>query len=223
MKVEALVRIAVAVAAAGIAGGASAEPLLYTLTRNGSGSLNGVAFSNRAIVISLVADPQVDIASFGLAPTVQTFQLGNPDTFSLNGNLANFGVMGNPDTFSFTNQVYLGTTFSNVFYLAGKNTTPFVRDFLDVQLPDYADIYAPLEPVTGVAAASGLRQFVDIATSGGALTVTRTSSVTLRIDSYVAPVPEPATWSLMIVGLGAVGAAMRRRTKLRPLPRTSGR
>jgi len=35
---------------------------------------------------------------------------------------------------------------------------------------------------------------------------------TLRSNS-VAPVPEPATWAMMLVGFGAVGYAMRRRRR----------
>jgi hypothetical protein len=37
----------------------------------------------------------------------------------------------------------------------------------------------------------------------------------LRVDAVGAPVPEPATWALMIAGFGAVGAAMRRRAKVK--------
>lgn len=33
------------------------------------------------------------------------------------------------------------------------------------------------------------------------------------ISGVVAPVPEPATWAMMIVGFGLIGAAMRRRTR----------
>jgi hypothetical protein len=36
-------------------------------------------------------------------------------------------------------------------------------------------------------------------------------TIALRVDGAAAAVPEPATWALMIVGLGGVGAAMRRR------------
>lgn len=34
-----------------------------------------------------------------------------------------------------------------------------------------------------------------------------------RIGNAVAPVPEPSVWALMILGMGAVGGAMRRRQK----------
>jgi hypothetical protein len=40
--------------------------------------------------------------------------------------------------------------------------------------------------------------------------------VTITVDSVpVAPVPEPATWAMMMLGFGAVGFAMRRRNKVR--------
>jgi hypothetical protein len=35
--------------------------------------------------------------------------------------------------------------------------------------------------------------------------------VTSHIPALVSPIPEPATWAMMLVGFGAVGAAMRRR------------
>jgi hypothetical protein len=34
--------------------------------------------------------------------------------------------------------------------------------------------------------------------------------------TYVAAVPEPTTWALMLVGFGLTGAAMRRRASQRP-------
>lgn len=48
------------------------------------------------------------------------------------------------------------------------------------------------------------------ATNGGgrgAFTMTKVSSVT-------SPVPEPATWAMMIVGFGAIGGTMRRKRKV---------
>lgn len=71
---------------------------------------------------------------------------------------------------------------------------------------------------------AGLVQF--IANRGGWIDATHTFSVALdttkigaddvaRLSqnlSFASGVPEPATWALMILGFGAVGAAMRRRT-----------
>lgn len=42
----------------------------------------------------------------------------------------------------------------------------------------------------------------------------RMKSVSYEVVDAVAPVPEPAVWAEMIVGLGAVGAAMRKRRRL---------
>jgi len=39
------------------------------------------------------------------------------------------------------------------------------------------------------------------------------TNVTLSAFALPAPVPEPATWGLMLVGLGAVGAMLRRRVR----------
>lgn len=50
--------------------------------------------------------------------------------------------------------------------------------------------------------------------SPGTFTFTGFSSGTLTV-SQVAAVPEPATWAMMIVGIGAVGATMRRRAKVK--------
>lgn len=38
------------------------------------------------------------------------------------------------------------------------------------------------------------------------------ANLTYRVTPQVAPVPEPATWAMLILGMGAVGGAMRRRT-----------
>lgn len=48
-------------------------------------------------------------------------------------------------------------------------------------------------------------------------------SFKLKTVSFVAtaPVPEPGTWALMILGMGSVGGAMRRRVKNRARVRTS--
>ncbi|MHC9419741.1 PEPxxWA-CTERM sorting domain-containing protein [Sphingomonas citri] len=52
------------------------------------------------------------------------------------------------------------------------------------------------------------------ASNGG--TETRLSASTFSVRQiFPAPVPEPATWAMMILGFGAIGYAMRRKTVLR--------
>ena len=59
----------------------------------------------------------------------------------------------------------------------------------------------------------------DFIAGGPTTTLTFTSSIggaygaALDLVSVNGSVPEPATWALMILGMGAVGGAMRRRTK----------
>lgn len=59
--------------------------------------------------------------------------------------------------------------------------------------------------------------FVPLAAGDHTLNVTYNSTkagVTYSGDISIVPVPEPATWGLMLIGIGAVGLTMRRRLQL---------
>ena len=58
--------------------------------------------------------------------------------------------------------------------------------------------------------ASGLQTLIVTGTSGG----NGSYSGTLSFQAVTAAVPEPAAWAMMILGMGAVGFAMRRRRKV---------
>lgn len=66
--------------------------------------------------------------------------------------------------------------------------------------------------------------FVATATTGllsftGSPTTSGDNDVGLDAVTVTAAVPEPATWALMILGMGAVGFAMRRRSKIKTIVR----
>lgn len=53
-----------------------------------------------------------------------------------------------------------------------------------------------------------------IGMSAGWPPVTSLHRTAALIEPAAAAVPEPSTWAMMIVGIGAVGAALRRRRKM---------
>lgn len=67
----------------------------------------------------------------------------------------------------------------------------------------------PVQSVTAGDGSSYTVRFGDL--TGVQFGSSSVSQVTVTLDSMGAAVPEPATWAFMILGFGAVGAAMRRR------------
>ncbi|KQT34887.1 hypothetical protein ASG29_01660 [Sphingomonas sp. Leaf412] len=103
------------------------------------------------------------------------------------GNYGNFSGFGAPT---------LGVTFTYTFADGTIATEARTLANTPGQRLTINDLSFPAQPLTSVAwrpgaGTSGFLQFDDIRLAAG--------------------VPEPATWALMIVGLGAVGARMRRR------------
>lgn len=92
--------------------------------------------------------------------------------------------------------------------VVGAETSP------DVYWRDNFAIYSTIDPVASTpnavsAPGAGGSPFDVLATSGagqdlGAFSVAGTSNA-------VAPVPEPATWAMMLVGFGVIGVVLRRR------------
>ena len=71
---------------------------------------------------------------------------------------------------------------------------------------------------------SGLIDELRVTSSGGVLAGLGGSSVGAVLDDFtyddalVAGVPEPGTWAMLILGLGAAGGALRRRRRAMPAP-----
>jgi hypothetical protein len=90
-----------------------------------------------------------------------------------------------------------------------------IDDFLSLQVTGLGDGNLNTLP-PGVIGTGSLSQFRDFAS--GFIGVSANSGADLAITSVATsfvgdPVPEPATWGLMILGFGAAGAALRRRAR----------
>lgn len=162
-----------------------AATTLYTISGTGSGSLAGTGFTNAAYVLSFTADDRSNM------PTATYFQVSAGPRVTLNIMTA------------------FGTAF-DTFYLQNLSSR-FRNDFFDFTLPDpNVDIYAPFTAVTGTNV-TALGGFNSIDTTGGLLTLASSSNVRFQgALPLAAAVPEPSTWAMMILGMGAIGFAMRR-------------
>jgi opacity protein-like surface antigen len=109
-------------------------------------------------------------------------------------------------------EVTLGSGY-NISVTMTSSVTPFLFTALDLVAADKTTslgsflaggIITPL--ATTVSAGT---YYVHVA---GSVIVNKKSTYTGTID--IAPVPEPATWAMMIAGIAVVGTAMRRRSTL---------
>ncbi|WP_293372377.1 PEPxxWA-CTERM sorting domain-containing protein [Phenylobacterium sp.] len=183
----------VLVGAVSVCTAANAVTAIYTISGNGSGSLNGISFENADYTFALAGDTANVIDNyFG-------YYYGH---FQDNNNLtsATFTIAGVG-----SGTVSLATEFGEFYNQAYFGRADFGNDILDFYLPSETDITTTAGPLTGTGVYD-LGQQID--TSAGELELDSSSDVT-----FSSLVPEPESWALLIAGIGLTGVALRRRQR----------
>ena len=166
---------------------AQAETVIYDIVGSGSGSLNGISFTNDPFVFQLVGDPALAVNPLG---TDYTFI--NPLT-SAAVSIDGFA------TATFTISTALGIDPSNdnaiFFSRGGRSGTTDLFDFYLGTSGSTFDFNAPYGPVLGTNVYA-LNQFIDVSTSGGPLTFSQSSDVLFSASTT----PLPAALPLVATG-----------------------
>jgi PEP-CTERM motif-containing protein len=166
-----------------------------TITGTGSGTLNGIGFSNNSFLWTLTYSTNSPYTGFGANSTVYTTLTSQ---ISLQGGPA-FNVTSSTGT-------WINYSSPGSFNLAPMSGIPGSNILTISGTPGWNGFSAFTSQANPSAA---FNQFVNVATAQGALTMS-SGSVSLVTISGAAPVPEPSTYALM--GIGAL-ALVR---KLRP-------
>lgn len=179
---------------------ANAATVTYTISGTGTGSLNGSAFTDAAYSIMLTGDT-ANVASCGTS--CQDLGPLNQAVVSING----FA----PVTLTLDTRIGIARGI-NAFFFGLDGGSDYLDFFVTDAQETAFDFLAGYGPVTGTDVFS-LNQFLNIASSGGALTLSQSSNVQFSTAEGAVAVPEPSTWVMMLFGLGAVGAVVRRRKR----------
>jgi PEP-CTERM motif len=197
--------IAAALAFSALAGASQAAPITYIFSGVGSGSLDGTAFTDADFTVTLVGDTG-DVTSGG-------GELMNDATsaiFTLGAQSATLTGVGN--------DVVLDTSpsFPIIVFGQSQSAAPFgvAEGLSNSAFPSYN--LASAFPLTSGAPAFDAKPQV-FETSDGALEFDSASSMSFQA---ITAAPEPATWTLMLLGIGGLGMALRMqgRSKLSPSP-----
>ena len=90
--------------------------------------------------------------------------------------------------------------------------------FFDIDGAEIGSFLVPVSPVSGNWTPTGYNNVSVTSTNGiGGFRFTGSAQGNTIVDNLVAttaPVPEPASWAMMMLGFGAMGATLRGRRKL---------
>ena len=197
MKLNLMAAVAVSAAVALGVPAAQAAIATYTLSGVWDGTFNGQSIDGKTFAFTLVADTD-DIVTVGTAEFIDTLQSG---TLTIDG-------LG---PFTLTNPLRLvhdtdgGTTYFDQW-------SPNLRQIFGWQT---AGPSVSLTSSFGPVGSTITENTSDIIpTSGGPLQFDlKVGGPQLMFSAVVAGVPEPASWAMMTLGFGGMGAVLRRRRR----------
>ena len=135
--------------------------------------------------------------------SVNFYDTGNNNLAGGNGYLFTSAYTGSAIGLASAGALATATSAANQWnFASGFQINPLTQYFF------YSD--APLAPLLGDDIAPGESYFVSSSPTRN-FTPTSGRNINYTVNSMNGAVPEPATWALMLIGFGAIGAAMRRR------------
>ena len=175
---------------------AKAGPITFTETQVGSGSLDGTAFTNKTVTITLVGNTSSLTNPFG-----QNYDIAGTATVSVSG-------VGS-DTFSDQIEAFVNQSDDT----AGIFDLTLLKDILDTDDPAFATygLTTAIGPVTDEPYGFPGTTFPTVDGSGFQLT---TSLVEGNDSTFTATLaPEPGTLGLLSAGIGVLLLGRRARKK----------
>ncbi|WP_445191235.1 PEPxxWA-CTERM sorting domain-containing protein [Sphingomonas sp. Tas61C01] len=198
MKTRLLAAAAALLVSTSIVAPAQAAPITYTLTGSFTG-VNGGPFTNVDAIFTGLGDTDdagpfpglsnatlVPLSSFSAVAGGLTYTFTTPISFFVNRDDNFAGFVDSPLTKGFVR--FIGTSPTGFTSYDGVSTLA----------PTAATFYTDVN--TGTFNTDRGDVFVSSATG-------------LTLSATIAAVPEPATWAMMLVGFGMMGAAMRYRRR----------
>ena len=176
----------------------TAQNINYSLTGTFAGTINGNSFNSVASLLGIgnESNPTGSLTSFQAMIGGSTYTATNPIAFFNNGQ-GTAGFTNNSgnggDIFDF---IGVSSSFNGTSNLTPTSVT---NAFPNITYPSFVSN-------GGTVAFTGGTNLIFSAA------ITAAPIVTPPVTTAV---PEPATWAMMILGMGAVGYAMRRRHSIR--------